>query len=74
MDSQLKIIYRAEGRLNGSVCDLRDFCGCICDEMIINADRWYRAADKDAILLGYVRIHYPEAEWSHVHWDEIKQV
>jgi hypothetical protein len=42
--------------------------------MIINADRWYRAADKDAILLGYVRTHYPEAEWSHVHWDDIKQV
>ena len=74
MDTQLRIIYRAEGRLNGSVCDLRDFCGCICDEMSINADRWYRAPDKDAVLLGYVRTHYPEAEWHHVNWDEIKQV
>ena len=29
MDTQLRIIYRAEGRRNGSVCDLRDFCGSI---------------------------------------------
>ena len=74
MDSQLRIIYRAEGRRNGSVCDLRDFCGSICDEMVINADRWYRVDDKEALLLGYVRRMYPEVEWFHASWDEIKQV
>ena len=43
MDTQLRIIYRAEGRRNGSICDLRDFRGGVCDEMIISADRWYRS-------------------------------
>ena len=74
MATQLKVIYRAEGRKDGGVCDLRFFCVSICDEMIVDADRWYRANDPRDILLGYVRRMYPEAEWTHVSWDEIKQI
>lgn len=69
--SKLRITYYAEGHRNGGLClvTLRDVCGQIYDDVIIDAHRWYSctASERKTILLATARTRYPEIIWESAH-------
>lgn len=75
---EVKVVYSAEGHhINGCRVLVGEFCGGGFDEFTIDSNRWYMCNtphEKEALMLNIARLRYPEVNWEHAHYIEVKQV
>lgn len=74
---KLEISYYAEGhKSNGNKVTLADMNGHTFESFIVDERRWRHCdtpREQEALLLGVARRDFPEVNWEHAHYVEIKQ-